>query len=98
LLTSGKVLNTLEYSCDPAEQAEVFDPSMDTFSATGDMTIARGYSTATLLPDGKVLVAGRERVGTSDLYDPATGTFSFAGQIQREEGYTSTLLADGAVL
>jgi hypothetical protein len=98
LLISGKVLNTLEYSCDPAEQAEVFDPLTETFSATGKMTIARGYSSATLLPDGKVLIAGRERVGSADVYDPVAGTFSPAGEMRREEGHTATLLPDGTVL
>jgi hypothetical protein len=98
LLIDGRVLNTLEYSCDPAEQAEVFDPMAGTFRATGNMTVARGYSSATLLPDGKVLIAGRERVGSADLYDPAVGTFTPAGEIQREEGHTATLLPNGKVL
>ena len=59
------------------------------------MTKERGYSTASLLPDGKVLVTGS---GSADLYDPVMGTFSAVGDMHREEGYTSTLLPDGTVL
>ena len=33
-------------------------PTTGAFSTTGDMTTARGYATATLLANGKVLIAG----------------------------------------
>jgi hypothetical protein len=101
LLTDGEVLATLEYSCDPDDQADVYDPSTASFAATGNMTANRGYSTATLLPDGKLFIAGRDFVhfgGSADLYDLVTGTFNRAGDTQREEGHTATLLPDGTVL
>jgi hypothetical protein len=49
-----------------------------TFSATGSMTVPRAFHTATLLPNGKVLIAGG---GTAvlELYDPSTGTFTATG-------------------
>jgi hypothetical protein len=62
------------------------------------------YSTTTLLPEGKVLIAGRDWLrlgyGSAQLYDPVTGTFSATRDmlIQREEGHTATLLPDGTVL
>ena len=43
-----------------------------TFTATGNMTTARSGHTATLLPDGRVLIAGGDVAGSAELYDPAT--------------------------
>ena len=45
----------------------------------GGMIEARYYATATLLPDGKVLVAGGVRSGSdllasAELYDPSSGS------------------------
>ncbi len=64
------------------------------------MTTQLGYSTATLPPDGKALIAGRggQPGGFAEIYDPVTGTFRAEGKIQREEGHKATLLADGTVL
>src|SRR5882762_1595291 len=47
---------------------------------TGSLKTARSHHTATLLPDGRVLVVGGEHgqdpLASAELYDPATGTFS----------------------
>lgn len=54
--------------------------------------------TATLLPTGKVLIAGGS-VGTDALYDPAGGTCSQAGSLATSRArHTATLLPDGRVL
>jgi hypothetical protein len=53
----------------------MFGQSAGTFTATGNMTTPRVWHTATLLPDGHVLIAGGE------LYDPSSGTFRVAGNM-----------------
>jgi len=53
----------------------------DTWTTTGSMSVARALHTATLLPNGKVLVAGGEDsnqtpLASAELYDPGTGTWT----------------------
>jgi hypothetical protein len=73
------------------------------FSATGAMSVAREFHTATLLANGKVLVtggnSGAATVRSAEIYDPATGTFSATGSMFTErQGHSASLLLDGRVL
>src|SRR5438874_6164324 len=75
------------------------------FVITGSLAMARRGHTATLLPNGKVLVAGgfigligSVRAG-AELYDPASGTWSATGSLATaRRGHTATLLPNGKVL
>lgn len=68
------------------------------FKATGAMGTARTSHTATLFPDGTVLIAGGVSVPSAEKYDPSTGKFTpTAGSVTRYS-HTATLLADGKVL
>jgi len=122
LLTNGKVLiaggngDSDAYSPPGSMQrlwpagtaAELYDPTTGAFTATGVMVYSRDFHTATLLNDGKVLLAGGQECSgsacptpTAELYDPTTGTFTATGNMS---GYTSppglraALLNNGTVL
>ena len=64
LLADGRVLMTGGYDCGRGGEdgvwptAEIYDPATGTFSATGPMVTGREFHTATLLADGRVLIAG----------------------------------------
>ena len=73
------------------------------FVVTGSMTVARAYHTATLLPDGKVLIAGgfdgSASLARAELYDPNAGTFVATGSMTvARSSHTATLLGSGKVL
>src|SRR5215471_13872817 len=63
---------------------------------------ARASQTATLLLDGKVLVAAgydqRQSLPGDELYDPATGTWTATDSVSQRYAHTATLLPDGRVL
>jgi hypothetical protein len=85
--------------------AEIFDPATNQFSPAGEMTSTRQGATATLLPDGKVLVAGGYNadgvaVSSADLFDPSLDTFALspASLGAGRANHTATVLAGGRVL
>ena len=65
----------------PLVSAELYDPATNTIVSAGSSAVAHANGTATLLPDGKVLLVGGEGTDTpftpvAELYDPATGVFT----------------------
>jgi len=79
--------------------AELYDPIARSFASTGSMTTARATHTATLLRDGRVLIAGGAADWTSaEVYDPGTGLFAATGDMNRFFAQNATLLSTGNVL
>lgn len=75
-----------------------------TFTAVSEINTPRSYHTATLLANGKVLIAGgrrtfRDELDSAELYDPAAHKFIPTGKmLSVRAGHTATLLPDGKVL
>ena len=83
--------------------AELFDPGTESFAHTGDMNVSRAGHTATLLTNGKVLIAGgftdEGMTATAELYDPVLKSFSPVGNmLTARGGSTATLLGTSDVL
>ena len=80
LLTNGEALVAGGYSvCSPACTAdsttELYNPSSGTFNPGGSLSAARAEQSATLLPNGNVLIAGGINAGitlsSEDIYQPS---------------------------
>ncbi|MDQ6652278.1 MAG: kelch-like protein, partial [Acidobacteriota bacterium] len=84
--------------------AELYDPMTGRFTAANrNMSTQRVGHSATLLPSGKVLIAGgwssEGLLASAELYDPSTGVFTLTGQMSSARGdFTATLLSNGKVL
>ena len=107
LLANGRVLiaggGEDLYADTILPHAELYDSVGDAFIATGTMNDRRGAHTATLLPGGRVLIAGgcclMEASRRAELYDVSTGKFAYTGSMTTSRAvHTSTLLDDGTVL
>lgn len=109
LLLDGRVLVTggfgrpFQYESSAIASAEVWDPVTSTFLQTGSMATARVGHTATLLPDGRVLVVGgagpQGEAAEAEVWDPQTEAFSRAGALAHPRmGHAATLLLDGRVI
>jgi uncharacterized protein (TIGR03437 family) len=106
LLNDGRVLIVGDSTAAPdstlASTATLYDPVSGQFSFLGAVPIA--LSVATLLPDGRVFLAGGGS-GLALIYDPATGSFDPTGgpapnsnPLQLAPTFAATLLANGSVL
>lgn len=109
LLANGNVLIVGGFSDKDGTQiaptAEIYDTAAGTFSVSpANPNIPRADHTATLLGNGKVLIAGgqvgsQQATSSVELYDPVAGTFTLAGNMDAPRyNHTATLLNNGQVL
>jgi hypothetical protein len=110
LLADGRVLITGGTTDDdvgwPLKTTELFDPSSGMFTPADMMIGGRAAHTATLLADGRVLVAGgvpdddpSASLAAAELYDPITGRFTpTASLVTGRYEHAAVALGDGRVL
>ncbi len=83
--------------------AELYDPAAGTWSTTGSLANGGENRSATLLPNGNVLIAGGYNrsiyLTSAEIYDPAAGTWSATGSLATARyAHSATLLPSGMVL
>ena len=113
LLPNGKVLvvgghraNSSPILFGPVlASAELFDPVTQQWTLVGSLKGARASHTATLLPNGKVLVAGgfnqqlQSTLASAELFDPGTQQWTSVGSLtDPRSGHEATPLPNGQVL
>jgi N-acetylneuraminic acid mutarotase len=86
VLVAGGVVVTGALQLQLRASAEVYDPSVNTWSDVGSMTESRYRHVAMRLADGRVLVAGGTGPGygaraSGEVFDPVTNTWSPAGSM-----------------
>jgi WD40 repeat protein len=88
--------------------AEIYDPQSGIFIVTDSLNEHRSSHTATLLPDGKVLIVGglqtttpgnAKILSTCEVYDPGTGSFALTQSLSYgRSSHTATLIDNEKVL
>ena len=109
VLDSGNVLvvggfDTAVGGVNVLNTTELYTPVSGVWIAAANLVNPRYGHTATLLPNGKVLVAGGAsssvtRLTSAELFDPATGLWATTGSmLSGHNRHTATLLPNGKVL
>jgi MYXO-CTERM domain-containing protein len=89
---------------DATTSVEIYNPATNTWTTAAPMAGARFDHAATLLNDGRLLIAGgttdnANAFSSAEIYNPANNTWSSAGALATaRHDYSLTLLADGRAL
>ncbi|HUP69484.1 MAG TPA: kelch repeat-containing protein [Acidimicrobiales bacterium] len=95
---------------DPQNAVQLFDPATATWSAAAVLVTGRSAHSATLLPDGSVLVAGGcarsdgvlspcSSTARAETYEPITGTWRASPPLRTARAWhTATVVSGGSVL
>jgi hypothetical protein len=82
-------------------EAYLFDPTANTWVATGSLNVGRTYPKAIKLPDNRVLAMGglgENNRRAVEIYTPATGTWSLLAPMLRDSGEPAVgVLPDGRI-
>jgi N-acetylneuraminic acid mutarotase len=109
LVAGGWISHNSDGGWTATSSAEIYDPGTGTWSYTGSMSMPRALASATLLADGRVLVAGGDQawvgstgesvLSSAEVYDPRAGTWSAAGNMSSPRAAQfAGRLPDGRVL
>jgi hypothetical protein len=106
LVAGGTGVRPQDFPYPGLASTELYDPATGNCTATGSLNAGRLLHTATLLLNGKVLVAGgwpdhthNGIMSSAELYDPATGIWTATiGMNVGRAGHTATLLSNGKVM
>ena len=103
LIAGGAGINSAKTGSASLASVELYEPAIGNWTVTGAFATTRTNHTATLLPNGKILVAGgvggSGYLASAELYDPTTGTWAATGSLATARRYhTATLLPNGKVL
>ena len=81
-----------------ALSAEIYDPGTNLWATVAKMAELHFEPTATVLRDGRVLVAGATLQSRAEVFDLDRNLWSETGSSMDRRRHTATLLADGKVL
>lgn len=117
LLESGKILvaggcelDDLDSCAAPLANAQLYDPTTNSWEVTGPLHHPRYLASAVRMADGRVIVLGgvtdpgqfwdeMSGLSSAEVYDPAEGSWSEVSNMNRPRFLgTATLLPDGRVL
>jgi hypothetical protein len=108
LLTNGRVLiaggsSTNSVSTGPISSTDIYYPDTQLFIPTTPLAAVRSHHTATLMPDGKVIVvggvgAGNVVTGTAESFDPEHLSWTSLATTSPRSLHSATLLKDGRLM